>query len=59
MLLRHGWLVAPLIGASAASAMSTPASAARRMLPELTPLVSCVWKWIGTPTSSRSAFTSV
>ena len=38
--------------------MSTPASLARRMLPALMPLVSCVWKWIGTPTSSRSAFTS-
>ena len=32
------------IDAIAASAMSTPASAARRMLAEVTPLVSCVWK---------------
>ena len=58
MLLRHGWLVMPLIDARAASAMSTPASAARSTLAALMPLVSCVWKWIGTPTSSRSAFTS-
>ena len=27
-------------------------------MPALMPLVSCVWKWIGIPTSCRSAFTS-
>jgi hypothetical protein len=40
--LRFGWLVVPLIDASAQSMMSTPASAARSSVPELMPLVSCV-----------------
>ena len=55
---RFGWLVVPLIEAMAPSATSTPASAAFRIEAALMPLVSCVWKWIGMPTSCRSAFTS-
>jgi hypothetical protein len=44
MLFKFGCEVPPLLLAMAASTTSTPASAARRMLPALRPLVSWVWK---------------
>ena len=47
MELRLGWLVPPLSGETAASTMSTPASAALRTVLALIPLVSWVWRWIG------------
>ena len=47
MAFKLGWLVPPLIEATAASATSTPASLAIRMLAALRPLVSCVWKCTG------------
>ena len=55
---RFGCEVSPLIESIAASTASQPASIASRMLAAAMPLVSCVWKWIGRPTSSLSAFTS-
>ena len=56
---RFGWLVEPDIEAIARSTMSTPASLAFRIGRRTArPLVSCVWKWIGRPISSFSAFTS-
>ena len=55
---KFGWLVVPLIDAIAPSATCTPASAAFSTLAALIPLVSCVWKWIGIPTSCRSVLTS-
>ena len=55
---QFGWLVCPLMLAMAASAAFTPASAAFKIDAAFSPLVSCVWKWIGIPTSWRSAFTS-
>src|SRR5207244_8254655 len=58
MEFRLGWLVPPLTAATAASATSAPASAAFRTEAALMPLVSWVWKWIGTPTSCRRAFTN-
>ena len=60
MELRFGWLVMPLIDARRrVGDVDAGVGRRSRMLAELMPLVSCVWKWIGTPTSSRSAFTSV
>ena len=56
---QFGWDVLPLMLAMARSTTSTPASEARRILPEFTPLVSWVWKWMGMPTSSLSAFTNL
>ena len=49
----------PLIGSIAASAASTPASAAASTDATPEPAVSWVWKWTGMPTSSRSARTSM
>ena len=42
----------------AASIASTPASTAASTVAAARPDVSCVWKWIGAPTSSRSALKS-
>ena len=44
MEFRLGWLVPPLSGETAASTMSTPASAALSTVLALMPLVSCVWR---------------
>jgi len=56
--LRFGWLVRPEKGAMAASTTRAPARAASRALASPAAEVSWVWKWIGRPTSPRSAFTS-
>ena len=50
-----GWLVLPDSASIAQSTASTPASAAARIVAPPMPLVSWVWKWIGSPTSSFSA----
>ena len=47
------------MGSIAASAASTPASAAASTDATPEPAVSWVWKWTGMPTSSRRAPTSV
>ena len=44
MEFRLGWLVPPLMEATAPSAISTPASLAFSTEAALIPLVSCVWK---------------
>ena len=59
MEFRFGWLVVPLIEATAPSATShAGVGGLAEREAALMPLVSWVWKWIGMPTSSRSAFTS-
>jgi hypothetical protein len=55
MLPRQGCEVPPEKASMAASIASTPASAAARIVAAPAPEVSWVWKWIGSPTSSRSA----
>ncbi len=55
---RFGCDVSPLIESIAPSTASAPASIAASTLAAAMPLVSCVWKWIGSPISSFSAFTS-
>ena len=54
----QGCEVSPEKASTAASAASTPASAAARIDAAVMPLVLCVWKWIGIATSSFSARTS-
>ena len=44
---RLGWLVFSLMDAIAQSTTSHPASTMARFDARLTPLVECVWKWIG------------
>ncbi len=56
---RFGWEVRPLMESMAPSTASAPASIAASTLAAEIPLVSCVWKWIGRPTSSFNALTSV
>ncbi len=56
---RHGCEVFPEKLSIAASTASTPAREAARMLPPAMPLVSWVWKWIGSPISSFSVLISV
>jgi hypothetical protein len=58
IVFRFGCDVPPDIDAIAPSAISSPASAAFKIEAAATPLVSCVWKWIGSPISSFNAFTS-
>jgi hypothetical protein len=57
MELRFGCEVLPLIEAMARSTMSRRRRRRSRLAAAM-PLVSCVWKWIGMPTSSFSALTS-
>ncbi len=55
---RFGCEVRPLRAhRSAPSTASAPASMAASTLAAAMPLVSCVWKWIGSPVSSLSALT--
>jgi hypothetical protein len=54
---RQGCEVPPENASIAASTASTPASQAARMVAAAAPLVSWVWKWIGSPTSCFSALT--
>ena len=56
---RQGCEVLPEKLSIAASTASTPAREAARMLAAATPLVSWVWKWTGSPTSSFSVLISV
>ena len=49
---RLGCEVSPLIESIAPSTASAPASTAASTLAAAMPLVSCVWKWIGSPISS-------
>jgi hypothetical protein len=56
---RHGCDVRPDSASIAASTASTPASTAAKMVEAAMPEVSCVWKWIGRPTSSFSALTRI
>ena len=56
--LRLGCAVFPASEEKAQSTISTPSSAASRYDPICPPAESWVWKWIGTPTSCRSARTS-
>ena len=53
-----GCEVKPAIEATAPSATSRPTWAPRSTLAACAPPMSCVWKWIGTPTSSRRALIS-
>ena len=53
-----GCEVRPAIEATAPSATSRPTSAPRKTLAACAPPMSWVWKWIGTPTSSRRALIS-
>ena len=55
---RQGCEVPPENASIAASTASTPASQAARIVAAPAPLVSCVWKWMGSPTSWRSVRTS-
>ena len=55
---RFGCEVRPDIESIAPSTASAPASIAASTLAAAMPEVSCVWKWIGMPTSCFSARTS-
>ena len=59
MEFRFGCEVSPLMASMAPSTVSTPAATAASTLAAAMPEVSCVWKWIGNPSSSFSDFTSV
>ena len=58
MVLRLGCEVSPLIESSAPSTASTPAATAAITVATEAPLVSWVWKCMGSPTSWRSTRTS-
>ena len=55
---RQGWEVKPERLSIARSTASAPASTAASTLAAAIPDVSWVWKWTGSPVSSRSAATS-